>query len=426
MPCHVRRVAATVPAAGLERRHSPPPGRLALRDGKAQLSGGGINSGGTVALVDAALISNEAPDGSGAIGSTGTLTLDRVTVAGNTAGQTGVIDVTRLGPANPGVATVANASFGGKKSGQSGNLLVSNGCTLTLLNSTVSRNDALGANGIGGLEVAGSTSTVTLANSIVSGNEVRDCKVTNGGTFTSQGGNVTGDAACAAGPVADPRLGPLQDNGGQTDTFALLEGSPAVDAGTAPGCPAVDQRGLTRPQGAGCDSGAFEVQPPAPPQPPPPPPPPPPSADATSPVITGAFATNPVFAVNQRGQAAGRRRIPRGTTFRFTLSEAARVSLRIERSSPGRRVAGKCRRPTRLNRGAPSCRRWVGVRTFFRDSVAGSNRIRFSGRVLVGGRARALRPGRYRLRLGAVDGAGNSSTPVTIRFRVVRVARAAG
>ena len=55
----------------------------------------------------------------------------------------------------------------------------------------------------------------------------------------------------------DPRLGPLQDNGGPTPTHALLLGSPAIDASSA--CPATDQRGVTRPQGAGCDIGAFEA-----------------------------------------------------------------------------------------------------------------------------------------------------------------------
>ncbi len=57
----------------------------------------------------------------------------------------------------------------------------------------------------------------------------------------------------------DPRLGPLADNGGPTLTLALLTGSPAIDAGLD--CPAVDQRGVARPQGPGCDIGAFELVP---------------------------------------------------------------------------------------------------------------------------------------------------------------------
>jgi hypothetical protein len=94
--------------------------------------------------------------------------------------------------------------------------------------------------------------------------------------------------------------------------------------------------------------------------------------------------------------------VSRGTTFRFTLSEAARVSMRIQRNRRGR---------------------WVRVRTLLRDATAGANRVRFAGRVLVRGRARTLRPGRYRVRLQAVDAAGNRSALKTIRFRIVAPVR---
>jgi len=57
---------------------------------------------------------------------------------------------------------------------------------------------------------------------------------------------------------SDPLLGPLADNGGPTFTYALLEGSPAIDAGDDTNCPDVDQRGEPRPQGDGCDIGAYE------------------------------------------------------------------------------------------------------------------------------------------------------------------------
>lgn len=54
------------------------------------------------------------------------------------------------------------------------------------------------------------------------------------------------------------RLAPLADNGGPTLTHALLANSPAIDAGDNAACPASDQRGLARPQGAACDIGAYE------------------------------------------------------------------------------------------------------------------------------------------------------------------------
>jgi hypothetical protein len=60
-------------------------------------------------------------------------------------------------------------------------------------------------------------------------------------------------------------LGPLQDNGGPTQTMALLLGSPALDAGdgTASGLPGTDQRGFARVSGAAVDIGAFELQEPS-------------------------------------------------------------------------------------------------------------------------------------------------------------------
>src|SRR5262249_18633722 len=46
--------------------------------------------------------------------------------------------------------------------------------------------------------------------------------------------------------AADPQLGPLADNGGPTPTMALLPNSPALNAGSAAGAPATDQRGAAR------------------------------------------------------------------------------------------------------------------------------------------------------------------------------------
>ena len=62
-------------------------------------------------------------------------------------------------------------------------------------------------------------------------------------------------------PNTDPLLGPLADNGGPTLTHALGVGSPAIDSADAGACPATDQRGVARPQGAGCDVGSFEYVP---------------------------------------------------------------------------------------------------------------------------------------------------------------------
>jgi hypothetical protein len=61
----------------------------------------------------------------------------------------------------------------------------------------------------------------------------------------------------------DPLLGPLNDNGGATHTHALQPGSPALDGASCTdligGAITADQRGVARPQGTGCDVGAYEL-----------------------------------------------------------------------------------------------------------------------------------------------------------------------
>jgi uncharacterized repeat protein (TIGR03803 family) len=85
------------------------------------------------------------------------------------------------------------------------------------------------------------------------------------GTITDAGHNLSSDGSCVFTSIGslnntDPKLGPLANNGGPTMTMALMFGSPAINAGTAIGAPATDQRGVIRPQGPGVDMGAFEYQ----------------------------------------------------------------------------------------------------------------------------------------------------------------------
>jgi hypothetical protein len=88
----------------------------------------------------------------------------------------------------------------------------------------------------------------------------------------------------------------------------------------------------------------------------------------------------------------------------------------VERALAGRRVAGKCVRPTSRNRNRPRCTRWVRLRgSFSHSGKKGSNSFRFTGRL----RGRALRPGRYRLVAVATDGAGNRSPARRTGFRIV-------
>ena len=101
-------------------------------------------------------------------------------------------------------------------------------------------------------------STAELNNNIFYG-AIPDCG--SRGTVTVTGGNNLTDygaAICRPSVFGEPLLGPLADNGGPTQTMALLAGSPAIDAGSNAHCPETDQRGIIRPRGLRCDIGAFE------------------------------------------------------------------------------------------------------------------------------------------------------------------------
>jgi hypothetical protein len=159
-----------------------------------------------------------------------------------------------------------------------------------------------------------SDETVEIENTIVAGNTATSAANCGGtGQFISDGFNLESANTCgftATGDIVntDPRLGPLQNNGGvfPTPTQALLAGSPAIDAGsctnTLGGPQTIDQRGVSRPQPAGgkCDIGAYELA--AASQPPPPPPAkpaavprPPDSSSSTKATFSGS--------VNPEGQA---------------------------------------------------------------------------------------------------------------------------
>src|SRR5262249_61693141 len=90
------------------------------------------------------------------------------------------------------------------------------------------------------------------------------------GAVTSAGGNFSSDRTCAEafrlpGDVnnRDPLLGPLQDNGGPTQTQALLPGSPAIGAVSAALCVplSVDQRGPHRTPTPRCAARAHQTRP---------------------------------------------------------------------------------------------------------------------------------------------------------------------
>src|SRR5262249_43979370 len=149
--------------------------------------------------------------------------------------------------------TIINSTVSGNSATADGGAILNDG-TLTILNSALSNNSATGFGG--GIFNEGVPSTVNIKNSIVARGQSGDNCV-NEGTINSQGHNISSDNSCfSSGGTdllnSDPRLGPLQDNGGPTFTHALLTGSPAIDAGddSVLGPPLnliTDQRGFPRP-----------------------------------------------------------------------------------------------------------------------------------------------------------------------------------
>ena len=140
---------------------------------------------------------------------------------------------------------------------------------LIVTNSTFADNNAPAGTASGILVATfGAPASATLTNNVLEGNGgAFACAIEGGGaaTIISGGGNVISDGSCNPGGAdlssTDALLGPLADNGGPTLTYALGAGSPAIDFAGAGACPATDQRGVARPQGAGCDVGSFEFQP---------------------------------------------------------------------------------------------------------------------------------------------------------------------
>ncbi len=234
-----------------------------LSNGMAGGSGGGIYNSGTATLTKSTL-SNDAAlsGGSGGIGNVGTLTLTQCTLSNDWAPlEGGGIDNFS------GTATLTNCTLSNDTSPFGGG--INNFGTATLTNCTLSNNSASQGGGIF------TTGTLNLTNTIVAGNTAVSSGPDIFGAVATADHNLIGDATGSSGitngvngniagtsanPI-DPLLGPLQNNGGPTQTMALLAGSPAIGHADNAAAPATDQRGLIRIDEAGetSDIGAFEL-----------------------------------------------------------------------------------------------------------------------------------------------------------------------
>lgn len=241
-------------------------------------SGGAIYNSGGLTMTNSTLSSNSAWPGYRAYGggifnnSGSIMTIDSATFDANAAMGNSDGNHSGFGGGfyNAGTATLSNSTFtdsadqfngGGWDNGGSctGCQILSAGVlarpALIMMNASIvgdSENDPTDAivhNGAGAI--------LHLYNSLIAHGACL-----NEGIIAANRYNLMEDGSCSANGVnlrtGDPKLGPLQNNGGPTSTRALLPGSPAIDGGDPATCPSKDQRGAIRPRGTGCDIGPYE------------------------------------------------------------------------------------------------------------------------------------------------------------------------
>jgi CSLREA domain-containing protein len=237
----------------------------AFEGNTANNGGGAINnyhsSSHPVLITNSSFSNNDAFYGGGVRNQgDGTLSITNSTFSSNTGSEAGAVNNYQ------GTTIITNSTFSGNSaSGNGGSLSNSGGGTLNVTHGTFSSSNT-SASGT----VYNFGGTVTFRNSILAHAGGTNC--TNSGTLTADTYNLATDTSCAAATftsLANMKLAALANNGGPTSTIALLSGSSAMDTGNAAVCASdvgapnygaggFDQRGVTRPQGAGCDIGAFE------------------------------------------------------------------------------------------------------------------------------------------------------------------------
>ncbi|HTK74016.1 MAG TPA: right-handed parallel beta-helix repeat-containing protein, partial [Gemmataceae bacterium] len=236
-------------AGALTVRNSTVSGNTANLD--SSIAGGGIVAAFGTLLVENSTISGNIAtnriggesDGGGVLvaGGIGNWTIRNSTIAGNTAGSRGGGIAVETGSGSSPLViqncTIAGNKANGIFNGQGGGGIARLGGPVSIASTIVANNNA----GTTALDVLGS---ITANNSLIQ---------------NSAGATISGSNNILA---MDPKLGPLQYNGGPTFTMALLPGSPAIDAGSNPAGLATDQRGagFARVSGPQADIGAFEVQ----------------------------------------------------------------------------------------------------------------------------------------------------------------------
>jgi hypothetical protein len=244
--------------------------------------GGGIyNAVGTVNVTNSTISSNTAFLGGGIYNAVGTVNVTNSTISSNTATGEGAAGIGGGGGIRSqlGTLNVRNSTISGNRTNFFGGGIATNE-NANIINSTIANNiadaDADGVGNGGGVFRSGN-GRVRVRNTIIAGNT--DGSPATGidhpdvsGTFTDLGNNLIGKSngsrgftvSTSVGTIAnpiDPQLGSLQNNGGFTQTHALLPGSPALDAGVRVAGVTADQRGVSRTGIADRvpDIGAYEA-----------------------------------------------------------------------------------------------------------------------------------------------------------------------
>lgn len=258
---------------------------LTITDGDTSTfaQGGAISvedSSAELTLVDSTISGNTGDYNGGAIfNNYGTVNIEYSTVSGNSAQYAGAIEDAG-GSLTITDSTVANnhATDSGGLPGAGGVALLaesSSSATLNLSSSTFSGNTAANSNSAYDLwlghGVSSNTASATMVNTILASAPLTSPNIPNvvtvaGGSFTSDGYNISTDSSFTATTgdqlSTDPKLGALTNNGGMTDTLALLSGSPALNAGDNSAVTGItdDQRGAGFPRiiGRVVDIGAYE------------------------------------------------------------------------------------------------------------------------------------------------------------------------
>lgn len=226
---------------------------VVFANNSADTSGGGLYAiGASPTLTNITFDTNTAGDKGGGMYTTdgGVAVLNNVTFKGNSAANAG--GGMRNIISNP---TLTNVTFNGN-SAPFGGAMHNLGSNPTLTNVTFKGNTGSSSGGA----IYNSSSSPIIQNSIIYGNTGGEIVDTNSSAPNVTFSIVKGGYAGLGNLDANPKLNPLANNGGPTQTMSLGAGSAAINAGNDATCAATDQRGIARPQGGACDKGAFEAE----------------------------------------------------------------------------------------------------------------------------------------------------------------------